>query len=329
MSRVRLEAQATKTSRELIRGSARDETTLRRGHKWHATRRREAFWGYVFISPFIAIFGAFVVYPNVVSVKLSFQSYSGFGVAEWVGFSNYTQLLRYPVFWTELRNTVFYWLIHAVILIPLAFVLALLVRSKAIRAKGMWRGLIFLPQVVSIVAIALTFRVLFATQSGVINALIGTKIAWLEDYTIARWVVVLLLVWEGLGFWFVVFLVGLSTVDPHLEEAASLDGAGPIRICWSIIIPSLRPLILFAFIIDAISSIALYTEPNVLAGGRSNNIADPAVATVSNLVVTNLQGASFGVSSAAGWLLFLFTVFVTGLIFVAYRMVGGDPVGRA
>jgi ABC-type sugar transport system permease subunit len=275
------------------------------------------------VLPFLAIFCAFVVYPNIVSLILSFERYSGFGEATWVGLANYGSFLSYHVFWTELWNTIFYWIAHAVILVPLALVLALIVRSQRVKGGKVWRPLIFLPQVFNLVVIALTFKVLFATNFGVINSLLGMKLPWLDDPTTARWVVVAVLVWEQLGFWFVVFLAGLATLDPALEEAASLDGAGLVRRVWSVILPTLRPVILFAAVIDAINSMALYTEPNVLTA-PSGQLAQPSVGTLSNLVVTSLEGGDFGKSAAAGWLLFILTMIVSGTIFWLYRLTGGS-----
>lgn len=293
-----------------------------------AGRRRRRVWGryatgYAFVLPFLVMFVLFWLYPNLKALKLSFEQYSGYGNATWVGFANYRAFLSYPVFWTELWNTLFYWVVHAVILVPLALILALLVRSPRVKGGRFWRPLIFLPQVFNIVVISLTFKVLFSTNFGVINSLFGTRVPWLDDPALARWVVVALLVWEQLGFWFVVFLAGLSTLDPALEEAASIDGAGMIRRVWSIILPALRPVILFAVVIDAINSMALYTEPNVLTA-PSGQLAQPSVGTLSNLVVTTLEGGDFGRSAAAGWLLFVVTIVVSCGIFGLYKLTGGS-----
>jgi ABC-type sugar transport system permease subunit len=153
-------------------------------------------------------------------------------------------------------------------------------------------------------------------------------VAWLTDYTVARWIVVLLLVWQGLGFWFVVFLAGLTAVDPEIIEAAIIDGAGALRRTISVVVPLMRRVILFAIVIDAIGSMALYTQPNVLlASGGS--LANPSVSTLSNLEVGNLQSGVFGQSAAAGWLLFLLTIVVTVLVFGGNWLFGGRTTNRS
>jgi ABC-type sugar transport system permease subunit len=282
--------------------------------------------GYAFIAPFLLLFICFSAFPDVYTLVLSFQHYEGYGAATAAGLQNYDALLHYPVFWTELENTLEYWVLHAVILIPVAFVLALVVRSRSVRAKSTWRAIIFLPQVMSIVAVTLAFQVMFASPYGAINHLLGLHIAWLTDFAITKWVVVALLVWQGLGFWFVVFLSGLTSIDPAVEEAAMIDGAGVVRRAISIVAPLMKNVFLFAVVIDAITSMALYTQPTVLAA--SQGVLDPSVAPLSSLVVVNLQSSSFGQSAAAGWLLFLLTIIVSVAVFGLFRLLGRSEPAR-
>ena len=284
--------------------------------------RREAWWAYLFIAPFCLLFLIFSIGPSIYSFVLSFDRYAGFGTAIPVGLHNYISILQYHVFWTELWNTIFYWLAHAIPLIPIAFLLAFLVRSKLIKGQRFWKPVIFLPQVMTIVAVSLVFQTLFSTQYGVVNQVFHTHIQWMENYSITRWVVVLMLIWQGLGFWFVVFLAGLTSIDPSLEEASIIDGASVWQHLRYVIIPLMRNIFLFAFAIDAIGSMRLYTQPNVLVSRAS--LADPQIAPLLNLLVSNLQGGSFGQSAAVGWLLFIITILITAMLFGVFRVTGGE-----
>lgn len=289
-----------------------------RGRSTTAGKRRlsESLPGYLFILPFLIIFAIFSVWPDIYAFILSFQHSRGFGKTTWVGVHNYRAILTYGVFWTQLRNTMFYWVAHAVPLIPLAFALALLVRSTVVRMKEFWKAIIFLPQVMSIIAITLVFQTLFSTQYGVVNQVFGTNVAWLTDFGVTRWIVVLMLVWHGLGFWFVVFLAGLSSIDPALDEAAIIDGANAWQRTRLITLPLMRNVFLFAFVIDGINAIPLYTQPNVLV---SRTLAPPDVGPVMNVLVSNVQGTNFGLSSAVGWLLFIATAILSALIYLISR----------
>jgi ABC-type sugar transport system permease subunit len=310
-------------SAQITAASSQAGTGRRQGpHPRPATSMK----GYVFIAPFILLFIFFSAFPDVYTLVLSFQHYSGYGSATAAGLQNYDALLHYPVFWTELANTLEYWVLHAIILIPIAFVLALVVRSRSVRGKSGWRAIIFLPQVMSIVAVSLAFQVMFASPYGAINHLFGLHVDWLTDFAITKWVVVALLVWQGLGFWFVVFLAGLTSIDPAVEEAAMIDGAGVVRRSISIVAPLMKNVFLFAFVIDAITSMALYTQPTVLAA--TQGVLDPSVAPLSSLVVVNLQSSSFGQSAAAGWLLFLLTILVSIAVFSSFRLFGRSGGAR-
>jgi len=125
------------------------------------------------------------------------------------------------------------------------------------------------------------------------------------------------LIWRGLGFWFVVFLAGLTSINPEVEEAALVDGAVTWQRLRYVVVPLLRNVFLFAFVIDAIGSMRLYTEPNVLTAGPG--VADPEVAPMLNLLVSNLNDGNFGQSAAVGWLLFLVTIGISVFQFGIFR----------
>jgi ABC-type sugar transport system permease subunit len=284
------------------------------------SRRQGTLTPYLFIAPFLLTFLAFTIGPDLYALILSFYRYRGYGSATYVGLANYHAVLSYRVFWTELENTLFYWLAHTLPLIVIAFGLAVLVRSKALRGQGWFKPIIFVPNIIAVVAASLVFQNLFSTQYGVINVLFYAHIAWLEDPSLTRWVVVLLLIWRNLGFWFVVFLAGLTSINPDLEEAAIVDGANVWQRLRYITVPLMRNIVFFAFIIDAITSMSLYTEPNVLTAGGS--LAIPPVAPVLNLLIVNLNNGVFGQSAAVGWLVFLTTVVVALGVFSLFRLTG-------
>jgi len=198
-----------------------------------------------------------------------------------------------------------------------AFLLALLVRSDLVKGKRFWKPVIFLPNVIAVVASALVFQSLFGTQYGVINTIFGTEVPWLQDTTLTRYIVVLLLVWRGVGWWFVIFLAGLTSISPEVEEAALVDGASPWQQLLYVTLPLMRNTFLFAFVIDAIGSFRLFTEPNVLVS--RGGIAPDAVAPLLNLLLGNLRDARFGQASAVGWLLFVIVVAVTFVQFRVFR----------
>jgi len=292
------------------------------------SRLNKAHWGdilapYLFIAPFIISFVALFLGPALYSLVLSFFRYKGYGTATFIGLANYQATLDYHIFWTMLGNTIFYWLAHVIPLMAFAFCLAVLVRSRLVKGKSFFKPIIFLPNIVAVVAISLIFQSFFGTQYGVINNVFGTQIPWLQDFTLSKVVIVVLLVWRNVGFWFVVFLAGLTSINPEVEEAARVDGATPRQQLIYVTIPLMRNTFLFALVIDAIGSFQLFTEPNVLLA-RGGSLANVEVAPLLNLLVTNLRTGNFGQSAAVGWILFILIGIAS---FVQFRLLSERPRG--
>lgn len=265
---------------------------------------------YLFIAPFLISFLMFFAFPALYSLVLSFFRYKGYGTANFVGLSNYKTLLNYSAFWKAIRNTLFYFLGHIVPVMVGAFVSALILSSKRMkRVQKIFKPLLFLPQVVPVMATALVFRVIFATHTGVINQMLNLSIPWLEDTTLMRLCVLALVIWRATGWFMVIFLAGLTTINSDLYEAATLDGATFFQHTIHITLPLMKPIFLFAFVMDAISSFKLYTEVNVMIAGTANAPTDAA--TIMNMITQNLENGNFGGASAAGWLLFILIAVVS------------------
>jgi ABC-type sugar transport system permease subunit len=286
-------------------GSSRLASRLDRLYPPGVRRWNDSIAPYLFIAPFLVSFLAFFALPSVYSVVLSFFRYNGYTTAHWVGLNNYRSLLEAPDFHDAVVNTAFYLFVPMLPMLVGAFLLALAVRSKLSNLSRVYKPLIFVPQVMAPVAAALVWRVMLS-NNGVLNTTLGVHVAWLTDPAALKWGVALLLVWRGLGWYFIVFLAGLSGVPEDLLEAASVDGASAGRRLWHVIVPLMRPTILFALVIDTIASLQLFTEPNLLVGGAGTTAgAPPSAAPVMNQVVTNVIGGQFGLAAAAGWMVFV------------------------
>jgi len=191
-----------------------------------------------------------------------------------------------------------------------ALLLAFAMQSKIIGSRRkIFKPIVFLPQIVPVIATALIFRIIFATRSGAINQLLGMDVRWLEDVNVLRWIIVLLVIWRATGWFMVVFLAGLTTINSDLYEAAVLDGASTLQKLTYITIPLMKPFFLFAFIMDTISSMKIYVEPNILWPAQANPPTD--IAPMMNMITQNIRGGNFGVASAAGWLLFIIILVVS------------------
>ena len=172
---------------------------------------------YGFMLPFLLIYGCFFLWPAIYSLLLSFFKYGGYGGAKWVGLQNYINLFNYKTMWTCLGNTAFYFIFSFIPTMIMAFLLANLVRSKtAKRFQRIYKPLIFLPQICAVVASSLCFKIIFGERVGVINQLFDTSVPFLSDTGIMRWTVVALLTWRGIGWYFIIFLSGLTTISDEV-----------------------------------------------------------------------------------------------------------------
>ena len=259
--------------------------------------------------PFIVVYLATFLFPALYSLVLSFYKYKGYGTAKFVGFNNYKSLLNYSTMWKCLGNTLFYFIMSYIPTMLISFCLAVLVRSKTLkRFQRFYKPIIFMPQICAVVAASLIFQIIFGGDVGVINQLLGTKIPFLTDLKYMKWPVVALITWRGIGWYFIIFLAGLTTISEDVEEAALVDGATPFQKMIHVILPLMRPTFMLTSITYAIGSLKLYTEPNVLL---SRTEAPLQVAPYINIVTTNVNGGNFGMASAAGWLLVILIIACT------------------
>jgi ABC-type sugar transport system permease subunit len=257
---------------------------------------------YVFIFPFIVFFIVLFLVPAAYSIFLSLHRYRGFGPMAFVGFRNYLNIFQYGVFWQAVRNTLFYLVFNAVPVIILSFLLALAVHGRSRPFQRIVKPLIFLPHIMAVMAATLTWRVIFSTNYGVINTVLGTSIPFLDSPHLMRWSVVILMVWRGFGWFFVVFLAGLTTVSDDVREAALMDGANSFQITFRIVIPIMKPIFLFTLLMETIRTLKIFTEPNILISGWLSGPVE--VKPIMSIMVDYVRSGSFGRGAAAGWVIF-------------------------
>lgn len=271
------------------------------------SRRVDKLVPFLFVSPFILAFLVLFLGPALYALVVSFFRYAGYGSMTFIGLYNYFATLQYRLFWMGLRNTVFYWIAHDIPMMSIAFGLALIISSKYIEFKRFFKPMIYMPQLVTSVASALIFSSFFGLEYGVLNRLLGMKIPWLIDVNYARWAVVILLVWHGIGYWFIVYLAGLTSINPEIIEASIVDGANSWQRLLTVIVPLMKNTLIFAFVVDAIGSLRIFTEPNVLMAQRGG-MAPYEIAPVVNVMFSSLGAGRFGQAAAVGWIMFLVTM---------------------
>lgn len=240
-------------------------------------RRRSA--GYLYLVPALLVYLTFAVLPALHSVYLSFFEWNGVGLATPVGLANYEAVLTDPVLRGALLNA--FVLVVFFSFIPIAIGLLLVALIARHRRPGMtvFRVLFFLPQIVPMVAVGITWRWLYAADGAVNQALRlvgldGVTRAWLGDFTWALPAVGLVGTWALTGLCMMLFPSGAQKIDPQLYEAARLDGAGPVREFFAVTLPALRGEISVALTVTVIAALAsfdvVYVTTNGAPGGTTN-----------------------------------------------------------
>ena len=264
---------------------------------------------YFYIAPFFILFCIFLAYPVVRSFYLSFHRQQGLSTPEFIGLKNYFNLLVDPRFKQSLINTTVYALGSLFLQVPLAFTLAYVVNSKLVpsfNVKSFYRLAYFVPLLTSTVVASLMFGILYDYNSGLINSyLMGwfgddAKVGWLRDPTVVKFSIILLLIWRFIGVISLYFLAGLQNIPKELEEAAAIDGANWWTILTRIIIPLLRPVILFVTVTTINGSYQIFAEPYLLTGGGPS---DQSLSMVEYLYFTGFSSFNLGYAASIGYTL--------------------------
>ncbi|RZB15439.1 sugar ABC transporter permease [Streptomyces sp. F001] len=281
-------------------------------------RRQRAF--YMFTSPWIIGFLLLTIAPMAYALWLSFTTFDGISPHwRYVGLDNYRELLSDSVTWDALGRTGLF----AITSVPLSIIgglgLAVLV-NRPLKARGLFRTLLYLPAVVPPVGAGIAFKQLFDTNSGATNGALNIfgfdALGWLAD-PYARYVLLMVVLW-GAGNIMIISLAGLQDVPRELHEAARIDGASAWRTFRSITVPLLSPVLLFQTVTGVIASVQTIM-PLLLS-------ADATTAGVTAIPQSNYQYmmhvfaqyfavGRYGYASALLWVLFVLILVATGLIF--------------
>jgi len=311
-ARPRLPAGAMLGSVGIALAAASALFVSRGAGRWQRRRDRQ---GRAMVAPWAIGFAAFFLGPAVVTLVLSLAEWSPLrplADVRWVGAENYARLAQDPTFATSLRATSTYALLSVPLGLALALALALLVRAESAGAHAL-RTLLYVPAIVSPVIVAAVWRWILDADQGLLNRfLLGLGIdapAWLRD---PDWVVpsfVLMSLW-GVGAQMLVFLAALKALDPTLEEAARIDGAGAMRRFWHVTLPALTPVVLFNLVIGVINAFQLFAQPYVMTQGGPG---DASRFLVLYLYETGFRHLDMGYASALAWVLFV----ILGLLCLA------------
>ncbi|MEM1330246.1 MAG: sugar ABC transporter permease [Planctomycetota bacterium] len=269
---------------------------------------------YALVAPFVLVFVVFVAYPLMLSLVLSTRQTFGPDTSAFVGFDNFAFLLSDPLFWTAVRNTLVFTAGSVFIQLPLALGLALLLNTRMLKGRALFRLVFFSPQLVGLVFVGILASVVFEKRVGLLNVGLDVMLApfggfdldfpWMERFVMPA--VILAALWMYIGFNMVYFLAALQSVDRSLTEASMIDGAGPVQRFFAVTLPAIAPVAGFVTLLSVVGSLQLFELPYLMLGGAGPE--NRGLTIVMYLFQWGFEQGDLGYASAVGWVLAIMLV---------------------
>lgn len=275
---------------------------------------------YLFLFPYLVVFLAFRLGPSLAGLGASFTTWHIVGAAKWVGFDNYKALFHDRLFWTALKNTLYFLVLSAPVQVLLALALALLLNQK-LRGRAVVRTIVFAPYAVMSTVVGVIWNWMYDSNFGLINDwLVGfglPRIQWLTSEGTAMPAIAIATIWWLVGFNMVLFLAGLQDIPEELYEAARIDGAGGWQIIRYITWPLLLPTTFVVVMLTIITAFQVFDQVYVMTGGGPINAT---LTMVQYLYVQGFEQFNLGYASAIGVIVFLVLI---GFAWLQFRTMRG------
>lgn len=276
---------------------------------------------YLLLLPAAFLFVLFIAYPIFRQFDISFFNWHIFPGASnpYVGWANYVKIFHDP----EIRTAAFNTLLFLIITVPIQMALGLFaaaILTDRLPGRGLWRVLVFIPVITSWVVVSYVFAYIFAAEGGVANAVVSifvghaVHIDWLANTWTANAVIWMVSIWKGVGWSFIMFLAALDGVPRDLVESSRVDGANERRVWRHVIIPSIRPTIMFVSVLLVIGAVQVFTQVYILTNGG------PFGSTSVLMTDAYQQAFSFFYFSYAAAIASLMAVIIFGLSILQIRL---------
>jgi multiple sugar transport system permease protein len=281
----------------------------------------------VMLSPAMGLIGVFIIVPMLLTIWLAFQSWStqtGFETARFVGIDNFLQIFGSTSvgrdFKAALLNTAIYTGLSVLIILPLSVGLGLLVHQKRVKGGIALRTILFSTYMVPMIAVALVFSKLYSPTEGPLNQILGwvgiAPQTWLSAPQTALGSIVLLNVWQQVGYFVVLAVAGLTQIPGTLYEAAEIDGANALQRFTTLTLPLLANTLLFSTVIAVINAVQVFEPVALITQGGPVNSTNVLTYHIRRVGIERAQG---GLGSAMAVTLMLSLVVAIAAIFAFFK----------
>ncbi len=266
---------------------------------------------YLFLAPALTAIFVFFFIPVISAFVISFTDFDIYAIGNYskfrfTGLDNYVKLFENPLFWKALKNTFFFVVVSGPLSIAVSLGAAVLLNSKLVRFKGIFRLVYFMPVVTTLVAVSIVWRFIYHPEFGLLNyglSFIGVdKIDWLGDPNWAMPSIIILSIWKNFGYNMIIFIAGLQNIPEELYEAAHIEGANGWQRFTKITLPMLAPTTIFITIITMIGYFQLFAEPYIMTQGGP---LDSTLSIVLYMYQEGFRWWNMGYSSSIAFVLFV------------------------
>lgn len=294
-------------------------------------KKKKICWPVVFIAPFFIVYGIFNLFPILFSFYISLTNWQGYGPMTYVGLENYVSLLKNMAFYKSVLNSFIIVLETMIPIQSLGLILALLLNYGIVKiGKHYIRNVMFLPYITAPIAIGLIFATLFDQNFGAVNiflrnlGIIKENVNWLHTESFAKPLVALVTLWRYVGYTAVIYLAGLQSIPSDIYEAAKVDGASTPKAIIHIILPMLKPILVFQVTNGIIGCLKIFEEPYMLFGDYKGGVNNAAQTMNMKFLDTAFVAGQSGYGAATGYLMFIIVMIFTVVYFGIVNRIGDD-----
>jgi cellobiose transport system permease protein len=285
-------------------------------------------WGYIFTAPFFVMFLIFGLAPIIYSVYIAFFNWDALGTQEFIGLANFEELFIDTRFWNALINTLDIWLLSTIPMLIFSIGLAAILHNPALRGSTFFRTILLVPNITSVLAIAIVFGQLFGRDFGMVNIIVGAfgfeHIDFVQGTTSSHVAIASMIVWRWTGYNALIFLAAMLAIPNELYESASLDGAGKFKQFIYVTLPSLRNTITFVLIVGTIGGLQVFAEPLILGGSFNGGDSGQFSTLTLFLFEQAFVAYKWGYAAAIGIMITVIVAIVSIINFFITRKLSGD-----
>ena len=274
------------------------------------------------------MFLIFGLAPIIYSVYIAFFNWDALGTQEFIGLANFDELFIDTRFWNALVNTLDIWLLSTIPMLIFSIGLAAILHNPALRGSTFFRTILLVPNITSVLAIAIVFGQLFGRDFGMVNIIVGAfgfeHIDFVQGTTSSHVAIASMIVWRWTGYNALIFLAAMLAIPNELYESASLDGAGKFKQFIYVTLPSLRNTITFVLIVGTIGGLQVFAEPLILGGSFNGGDSGQFSTLTLFLFEQAFVAYKWGYAAAIGIMITVIVAIVSVINFFITRKLSGD-----